>query len=1035
MIHDSLDQSDLTPREEASRVLSSAAILRSTEVAAIAPITSTSRQLAQLRPIENTKVLARRPIDDDIYTSPPIINQEWLKKYRRGEFEPEVIEPVPSLGEPIRVDEFFLWLDPVGKRIFYSLATPRLRSFSLMIQRNAAFEIVSGTAVLEVNAYPTETPVQLEKLRQAWGTQIVSRGMVKADYGLWALVPLNLRNLQGNLEMAAGHASKPPQLTTSLDQGRATFLIELTALGAQSWGDACQNQRGETIPGVCRLNTSFYAQLRNRTDIRQQELLIPLGTLLAPCGPSVVNVLNPQVSVDAKVVVDWHDALNTVALSWQPNNGAAPGTQVFKQDSTPLSIVLTSQNPNALAIDWQAQISFKAPTFPTITRSGKLSFRDTNTALVIHTSSWLKQYVISVIFLDDKGNVIPSSSSVGDLANRVMGMLKFRAPSYLGDRALDNVFEAVSQNIVKPYFPLPEGEAAELELTIAAFRQSKSDMKTRKLNQEETFVLVKVYADARLEFITNQSETTRADDDLEIMTLLETGDYGARPQIETKIPGFHPTSHGFHFANNFVNHPVPSVSTITTDGLCGGMSYAALDYYFNNLSIPPHAPADFPFSKGIPAEGGRFYNYLYQRQLDSFTLSNLAKFTAAAFQSDATVQTQTRYTELPLLQSQILAGKPVVLGLINPSGISGIANSHQVVAYGIDENPSTRVVTLYVYDCNEPNVEATLTVNPSLSPIVESNGDRWKGFFVEDYTPKLPAFMGSREETWSEDWTTDWTTLMPFILGGRTHYFGYKVKTGQATIDRIKANGHGVETVCSASNWSTGWTSFVAFQLNGSPHLFAYKIGSGEVFIGKINPTAAYGVDTVWGAPAGNWTTGWSSFIAFELNGQPHLLTYKVKTGDVFIGRIRTDGQGVDSVWSGTWTKGWTSFMPFIAKGQPHYLTYKVETGQVSIDRIRPNGQGVDTVWNGTWTKGWTSFMPFFVSGQTHYLAYKASNGQMSVDRLRPDLQDVEVVRGLAAGGWSKDWSAFVPFSIGGRPHYLTYKATTGQASFGLCIP
>jgi hypothetical protein len=127
--------------------------------------------------------------------------------------------------------------------------------------------------------------------------------------------------------------------------------------------------------------------------------------------------------------------------------------------------------------------------------------------------------------------------------------------------------------------------------------------------------------------------------------------------------------------------------------------------------------------------------------------------------------------------------------------------------------------------------------------------------------------------------------------------------------------------------------------------------------------------------------------------------------------------------------------MPFIAKGQPHYLTYKIETGQVSIDRIRPNGQGVDTVWNGTWTKGWTSFMPFFVSGQTHYLAYKASNGQMSVDRLRPDLQDVEVVRGLAAGGWSKDWSAFVPFSIGGRPHYLTYKATTGQASFGLCIP
>ena len=67
------------------------------------------------------------------------------------------------------------------------------------------------------------------------------------------------------------------------------------------------------------------------------------------------------------------------------------------------------------------------------------------------------------------------------------------------------------------------------------------------------------------------------------------------------------------------------------------------------------------------------------------------------------------------------------------------------------------------------------------------------------------------------------------------------------------------------------------------------------------------------------------------------------------IGRIRSDGHGVDIIWSATgnekWTKGWTAFVPFLLGGKPHYLAYKSGSGQVAIDRIRPDGQGVDTIW------------------------------------------------------------------------------------------
>lgn len=464
------------------------------------------------------------------------------------------------------------------------------------------------------------------------------------------------------------------------------------------------------------------------------------------------------------------------------------------------------------------------------------------------------------------------------------------------------------------------------------------------------------------------------------------------------------------------------------------MSFAALDYYFNGLRIPPHETVDFPYTGGIPGENTRLYKYLYSRQLDSFTSGTADKFVTWAPAPDSWVQGWTRAEEFPKLKTEINQNRPVVLGLLTTGG--SITQSHQVVAYGYTEDYTTGTVTIQIYDCNDPNLEMTLTMTSAYAPIVETGGSSpryWKGFFVQAYSAKYPSFMGSNEEDWSDDWSTGWTTFMPFMLGGQPHYLAYKEGSGQVSLDRIKPNRHGVDTLWSgdAGSWTTGWTNFMPFTLGGQPHYLAYKVKTGQVTIDRIRPTGN-GVDTVWG---GSWTTGWTTFMPLTLNGQPHYLAYKVETGQVTIDCIRPDGQNVDTIWSGTWTTGWTTFMPFMFNGQPHYLGYKVKTGQVTIDRIRSDGQGVDTVWRGTWSKGWTTFVPFIWGGQPHYLAYKVDSGQFSVDRINTNLQGVTTLRQGGTGAWTTGWTGFMPFTISRIPYYLGYKRKEGHLSFSRFIP
>ena len=79
---------------------------------------------------------------------------------------------------------------------------------------------------------------------------------------------------------------------------------------------------------------------------------------------------------------------------------------------------------------------------------------------------------------------------------------------------------------------------------------------------------------------------------------------------------FGPTRHGFHFSNRFIDKTVsitfPPITipglppfpgktvTKTFGGRCAGMAYAALDYYWNQSTIPTHTSHDFGSGNEVP---------------------------------------------------------------------------------------------------------------------------------------------------------------------------------------------------------------------------------------------------------------------------------------------------------------------------------------------------------------------------------------------------------------------------------------------------
>jgi hypothetical protein len=182
-------------------------------------------------------------------------------------------------------------------------------------------------------------------------------------------------------------------------------------------------------------------------------------------------------------------------------------------------------------------------------------------------------------------------------------------------------------------------------------------------------------------------------------------------------------------------------------GLCGGMAFASLDYFFKHWVVPQGTGQGDQPQRSSP-HGATLRNYIWTRLLRS-VVDNAGRFLQAmgmvsrGADGAKWLVSQTA-TELSILHMNIDVGRPVPIGLIGTT--NNPFHNHQVVCYGYELNPD-KTHTLFIYDNNRPGLESVIrldTSGPKLKVLhddtLPQTPDRGplQAFFVESYTPSEP---------------------------------------------------------------------------------------------------------------------------------------------------------------------------------------------------------------------------------------------------------------------------------------------------------
>lgn len=230
--------------------------------------------------------------------------------------------------------------------------------------------------------------------------------------------------------------------------------------------------------------------------------------------------------------------------------------------------------------------------------------------------------------------------------------------------------------------------------------------------------------------------------------------------MEQPQPGkFSPLTDGFAFTNSWPSAPAISIPTPfgsigvgdAAAGLCGGMVFAALDYW--QAQKPP--PVD------QPAAGTPLYQFIVRRLIDSWHVpAGVAEYyqwmslpdgdssftvLGRSVVSQRGLSWRTIVQQWPQVKGSLDAGVPVPLGLVTvaSSNPGQLGHNHQVLAWGYElAGPE---VTVEVYDPNSGQDDGVhiqfRTPDPSAATTFQHNiniGWPVRGFFRTAYSPVTP---------------------------------------------------------------------------------------------------------------------------------------------------------------------------------------------------------------------------------------------------------------------------------------------------------
>jgi hypothetical protein len=222
---------------------------------------------------------------------------------------------------------------------------------------------------------------------------------------------------------------------------------------------------------------------------------------------------------------------------------------------------------------------------------------------------------------------------------------------------------------------------------------------------------------------------------------------------------FLPSRNGFAFTNSWPSAPAVSVPTPFGSigignaalGLCGGMVFAALDYWHAHGAPPAAQPAPgtplFQFivkrlidSWHVPAGVAEYYQWMNLPDADS-SVSVLGR----TLVSQRGLSWRTIEQQWPQVMASIDNGQPAALGLVTVASANPgmLGQNHQVLAYGYQlAGPA---VTIAVYDPNTGPADGVhiqfSTSAPTAATTFRHNikiGEPVRGFFLTGYAPALP---------------------------------------------------------------------------------------------------------------------------------------------------------------------------------------------------------------------------------------------------------------------------------------------------------
>lgn len=235
----------------------------------------------------------------------------------------------------------------------------------------------------------------------------------------------------------------------------------------------------------------------------------------------------------------------------------------------------------------------------------------------------------------------------------------------------------------------------------------------------------------------------------------------------TGSTGFDPAVHGFRFRNRFpggavvdallrmdrmdellgfevpraagLPAPIRDASFWGTFGLCGGMSWAALDRFHSGISMSaaerPPVPASASFDELVIRQADSMDGRrMLERCLEYQVIPRSAPWW---FPFLRTLASEMRSREWPRLEAALEAGTPESLCLVRVRGVASPALHHQVVATGFRSTGSE--IRVSVYDPNHPGStpEIRLRKPDRFRPlsISQSSGEELFGFFVQPWSP------------------------------------------------------------------------------------------------------------------------------------------------------------------------------------------------------------------------------------------------------------------------------------------------------------